>query len=396
MQLNLFLENSKFTIEDIFEAYFKCRKNKRNTYNALNFELDYENNLIKLFTEINNGTYQPVKSIAFIVDKPVKREIFASDFKDRVVHHLLINKLNTLFEKEFINDSYACRKGKGTHFGIKRINKFIRSCSNGYTKDCYILKLDIKAFFMSIDKNILFKILEIFIKEKYKNSDLNLVLDLTKKITYSDPTKNCIIKGNKKNWIGLPRDKSLFYSKQNCGLPIGNLSSQVFANFYLNHFDHFLKSKFKYYGRYVDDFIIVHENKDYLKNVIFEIKNYLYKNLDLNLHPKKIYLQHYKKGVKFLGVIIKPYRIYTAKRTKNNFIESILNLNGLVKNNKPSKHDKIKFLSVVNSYLGIMKHYKTYKLKKYILIKYLNSKWWSLISLGKFNTKIKLKIIIDT
>ena len=119
----------KIELSELFEAYFDCRSNKRNTANATAFEVDYENNLIQLCEEINNGTYQPGKSIAFIVDKPVKREIFAADFRDRAAHHLIINKLNPLFERQFIYDSYACRIGKGTHLGIHRVNHFIRQCS---------------------------------------------------------------------------------------------------------------------------------------------------------------------------------------------------------------------------------------------------------------------------
>jgi len=132
-QLSIFdipqLEKPQIELCDLFDAYYSCRSNKRNTINALAFETDFESNLITLWNEINSGTYQPGKSIAFIVNKPVKREIFAADFKDRVVHHLIINKLNSLFEKECIYDSYACRTGKGTHFGIQRVNSSIKKCS---------------------------------------------------------------------------------------------------------------------------------------------------------------------------------------------------------------------------------------------------------------------------
>ena len=127
MQLSLFdIPQPKIELEELFDAYFNCRINKRNTANALAFEIDYENNLVQLCKEINNGTYQIGRSIAFIVNKPVIREIFAADFRDRVIHHLIIGKLNHLFERQFIQDSYSCRLGKGTHFGIQRLNKFIR------------------------------------------------------------------------------------------------------------------------------------------------------------------------------------------------------------------------------------------------------------------------------
>ena len=129
MQLTLFKSQTTIDFtEELFEAYFDCRRNKRNTINALAFEKHFEHHLFQLKEEMLSGSYQPGRSIAFIVNKPVKREIFAADFRDRVVHHWLINKLNPYFEKEFISDSYACRTGKGTQFGIKRINDFIRKC----------------------------------------------------------------------------------------------------------------------------------------------------------------------------------------------------------------------------------------------------------------------------
>ncbi|MCA1918070.1 MAG: hypothetical protein LDL38_01610 [Flavobacterium piscis] len=143
----------------------------------------------------------------------------------------MIGKLNHLFEKQFIHDSYSCRVGKGTHFGIQRIARFIRQCSANYTKDCYILKLDLQGFFMSINKNILFAKLEHFIKEKYNETDKDLIIKLCKQVIFNDPTKNCIIKGNKSDWNDLPLNKSLFHSQPQCGLPIGNLTSRYLPIF---------------------------------------------------------------------------------------------------------------------------------------------------------------------
>jgi RNA-directed DNA polymerase len=402
MQITLFSKSETaflkevFTLEEVFEAYFSCRSNKRNTINALAFELDYESNLIQLWNELNDGSYQPGKSIAFIVHKPVQREIFAADFKDRVVHHLIINKLNPLFEKEFIQDSYACRVGKGTHYGIIRANKFIRQCSQNYTKDCYVLKLDIEGFFMHINKEILFSRLKKFIESQYKQNDKELMLEVCHKIIFNSPTENCIIKGSSKNWDGLPKNKSLFQSPVNCGLPIGNLTSQIFANFYMSAFDHFIKKELgiRFYGRYVDDFIVVHPDKDFLKSLIPIISGFLLSNLQLTLHPKKIYLQHYTKGVKFLGTVIKPNRIYIANRTKGNFYNAIGKQNSIIRDQKPTKEIKAAFLSSMNSYLGIMKHYKTYNLRKKFLLKYLSAWWWNFVYLkggiSKFSLKVKI------
>ncbi|MBM3456340.1 MAG: hypothetical protein FJX80_14590, partial [Bacteroidetes bacterium] len=289
MQLDFFshIDFQQLT-EELFSAYFDCRKNKRNTLNALKYEKHLEQNVFKLIDDIYKGNYQLGRSIAFIVNKPVKREIFAADFRDRVVHHWLINKLNPLFENLFIQDSYACRVGKGTHYGVKRADAFIKACSENYTKDCYILKLDIQGFFMHINRNLLFMMLEKFIHHYYTQADKALVLEITQKIIFNQPTQNCIIKGNKKDWEGLPKNKSLFHSPPNCGLPIGNLTSQVFANFYMHQFDAFIKKELglKYYGRYVDDFVIVHPDKDYLKSLIPQLSNFLLSTLQLTLHPK--------------------------------------------------------------------------------------------------------------
>ncbi|NOT13393.1 MAG: hypothetical protein HOP23_16445 [Methylococcaceae bacterium] len=378
-QLTLFdlLPALKPTLElaDLFEAYQACRHSKRNTRNALAFEVDYETNLLNLCSDINNGSYKPNKSIAFIVNKPVKREIFAADFRDRVVHHLVVSKLNPLFEKAFIYDSYACRVGKGTHFGIQRVDRFIRQCSHNYSRDCFVLKLDIKGFFMHINKAILFAALQTFIEQKYLASDKELLLELCQKIIFYDPTQHCIIKSKRSAWQGLPPDKSLFYSAPQCGLPIGNLTSQVFANFYMNGLDHFIKHDcgIRYYGRYVDDFIVVHENNDYLKSLIPVIKVRLQERLQLTLHPNKIYLQHYTKGVQFLGAVIKPHRIYIAKRSQGNFYAAIEKQNNMVKEQKPSKEQQAAFLSSMNAYLGLMKHYKTHKLRKRLLFKNLSA-----------------------
>lgn len=128
--------NKNTTILEVFQAYYDCRVNKRNTANSIAFEINYESNLIQLYEEIINGTYCPGRSIAFVVEKPVKREIFAADFRDRVVHHFIINKLNPLFEKQFIYDSYSCRIDKGTHFGIIKSKQIYSSMFLQLYKRC--------------------------------------------------------------------------------------------------------------------------------------------------------------------------------------------------------------------------------------------------------------------
>jgi RNA-directed DNA polymerase len=354
----------EISFEDILQAYYTCRKN---TNSALLFEVEYEKNLYELWQEINSEKYKIGKSITFVVKNPVKREIFAAEFRDRIVHHLIINKLNPLFEKTFIYDSYACRVGRGTHFGIKRADKFIRKCSKNYTQDCYILKLDIQGFFMHINRKILFEKLEKFVVKNYFYSDKKILLDLCRQVIFYEPTKNCIFKGKPSDWEDLPKSKSLFHSPLGCGIPIGNLTSQIFANFFMNSFDHYIKKELgiKYYGRYVDDFFLVHNDREYLKSLVFEISSFLQKNLELTLHPRKIYLQHYSKGLKFLGAFLDVNRIYIGRRTKGNFFYAIQEQN----RNFVSSDN---FLSCMNSYLGMMKHYKTFSLRKNMIEKNLN------------------------
>jgi RNA-directed DNA polymerase len=394
--------NTVSLTEEIFIAYFECRKNKRNTINALAFEKHFERNLFHLEEEIQNGYYNPGRSIAFIVNKPVKREIFAADFRDRVVHHWLINKLNPLFERIFINDSYACRTGKGTHYGIQRLYNFVSTCSNNYTTDCYILRLDVQGFFMHINRQLLYDRLKEFVLRNYKGSDQALVLEISRKIIFNDPAKNCTIKGSKRDWEGLPNSKSLFHSPSGCGLPIGNLTSQVFANFYMNPLDHFIRNQLsiRFYGRYVDDFVIVHNDGNCLKSIVPKIRDFLKSELRLELHPNKIYLQHYNKGVKFLGAVIKPNRIYISNRTKGNFYEAIQHHNAIASMHKPDKEEQAAFLCSMNSYLGILKparamqlgkQIKTYKLRKSMLRKYVSTWWWNLFSIGSGYKKLVLK-----
>jgi RNA-directed DNA polymerase len=378
MQFSLFepVDKDQLLIE-LFQAYFDARKNKRNTINALVFEKHFEENIFQLFDEIINDRYEPRPCICFIVTKPVLREIFAADFRDRVIHHFIINKINTSLDRTFIHDCYACRIGKGTHFGIRRVTGFINSCSCNYTIDCYILKLDIQGFFMHINRDILFKRLKRFLFARHHEPDADLILKLCQTVIFKDPTKNCIIKGSKRDWYELPANKSLFHSPEGCGLPIGNLTSQVLANLYLSDFDHFMKHtlRLKYYGRYVDDFVIIHRDKSRLLQIIPLISDYLQQNLGLTLHPSKIYLQHFSKGVQFLGTVIKPHRIYIANRTKGNFYQAIQRQNAKISEHKPNEEDVHLFQSTINSYLGILGHYKTYKIRKRYLEKNLSGDW---------------------
>lgn len=378
---------------ELYEAYLDCRVHKRNTINALSFELDLENNLLDLLNDINNRTYQIGRSVSFIINKPVKREIFAADFRDRVVHHLVINKINWIFERMFIRDSYSCREKKGTSYAISRLTHFIRSCSQNFSKSCYILHLDIQGFFMHINRNLLWEKVKDAVEENYKEQDKGIILYLCKCIIQNDPTINCIIKGSKSEWNGLPTNKSLFYSRKDCGLPIGNLTSQVFANLYLNDLDHFAKHTLglRYYGRYVDDFFVVHSDKEYLKETIQKFRLFLSENLELTLHPNKIYLQPIEKGVLYLGVWIYPYNRVVHNRTINNLKSNLIEWNKCVSRRKPQKEEIDKFISSINSYFGYLRNCDSYKLRRKAFYKWMSGYWLNFICSSGGFSKLRIR-----
>lgn len=392
-----FMQVTDFPFEELLEAYFDCREHKRNSFGALEFEVDYEQNLLNLYRDLKSGKWMPGKSSCFIVKKPVVREIFAAPFRDRIVHHFLINRLNPYFEKYFILDSFACRKEKGIFAAVERLEKFIRSASCGGTKECFVLKVDIKGFFMSINREILCDKLEKFIDEKICASEQgvesNFLKSLVRKIVLSDPTKNCIRRSPLSFWEQLPSDKSLFTCKKGCGLPIGNLTSRVFANFYLSEFDHFIKHtlRIKKYVRYVDDCVIVHEDIKYLKMLVPELRKFLNENLHLTLHPKKIYLQKASHGVEFLGAFIKPSHTVIGRRTKGNFVKKLQLYEKMAEEHKPTKEEKKAILSSVNSYLGIMRHYKSKNFRVRQILRYFKKRLKNHFSFKAEGLKIEKK-----
>ena len=311
--------------------------------------------------ELKKFYYRIKPSLCFISFSPVKREIFAGDFRDRVIHHLVYDTLNKHYEKILINDCYSCRKYRGTGYGIKRLAKFSRTVSQNKNFPAYVLKLDISGYFMNIDRGLLYKINKKLIKKFFAHEPqkINYLLYLLKIIINNNPTQNCRLRGDTGDWQGLPKNKSLFFAANGKGLPIGNLTSQLFGNIYLNDFDHFVKEKLKckYYGRYVDDMVFIHQDKNFLLALIPKIKKYLKNNLGLDIHPKKIYLQPVRNGIPFLGVVIKPHRIYCGKRLIKNFYGKL----------KAAGFGRLKNPAFINSYLGYMKKYQTYNLRRHIL-----------------------------
>ena len=369
-------------LEQFFKAYYDCRKNKRNTMNALAFEMNYEEELVKLHDEVMERRYEIGKSIAFIVTKPKKREVFAADFRDRIIHHLVMRKLEPYFENVFIEDNYNCRLGKGNSYGLQRLNK--RLTEEGQKNpDTYIGMFDMQGFFMSIHKPTLWNMVRDFVNDRYHESDKDTVLYLLEKIILHSPEKNCIRKSPSFMWRDIPDNKSLFKNGEDYGLPIGNLSSQMFANFYMHGLDKMLDSKFVY-GRYVDDFYLIGDKKAILAELP-KIRKFL-RGLNITLHPKKWYLQHWTKGCKFLGGVSKRGRLYAGNRTVHNAFLAIGEIN-----DAPDLEDAAESVSQrLNSYLGYFGQFSSYAIRR-MLVNEINGNWFRYIYITNQAKKVVLR-----
>lgn len=356
--------NVIFNLEKLYLAYLNCRKGKRKTINALKFEWDLERNLSLLLNDLKAKRYRPGRSICFVVKEPTPREIFAANFRDRIVHHLLVREIEDVGEKTFIFNAFSCRKSKGTHEAIKRLRKSIRILSKNYTKEIYYAQLDISGFFMSIDHNILYRFLGKLISKKKKSLQWEKdILWLAETVIFCKPTENYIIKGDPSLFSLLPPRKSLFHSGGQKGLPIGNHSSQFSANLYLNELDQFVKRqlKCKYYFRYVDDLILLGESKRELEFFKDAISGFLKKYLDLNLNKKKTKIRSIRRGIDFLGYFVKPDYVLVRRRVVGRLMFRLGKLN-----EQPVRFEELldRILAMVNSYFGHFRHADSFNLRK--------------------------------
>jgi hypothetical protein len=348
-------------------AYKDCLRRKRKTANAAKFEQSFEKELLKLERELRNWTYEPGKSICFVVTQPKVREIFAADFRDRIVHHLLVNYLLPTWEKIFIFHSFACRQEKGSHLAKNFLKRFVKDATKNFSQPAYYLQMDIAAFFMSLNKEILFR----EISRHLKNPE---ILWLAEKIIFHDPTKNFYRKGNPSLFNLVPDNKTLFKTPMNQGLPIGNLTSQFFANIYLNPLDQFVKHelKAKYYLRYVDDFILIHNNQNQLKIWRKKIDEFLKEQLSLSLHPRKTVQQSIYKGINFVGFVLKPRHSLIRRRTVNNCKNKIKEFNNspLPASAEIFKDSLLDIQAVINSYYGQFRQADTFNLRQALYAKH--------------------------
>ncbi|MDE3023629.1 MAG: RNA-directed DNA polymerase [Pseudomonadota bacterium] len=330
--------HADFSFEELTKAYFDCRENKRNSQTALLFEQDLEHNLFKLYEDLINGVYTPGKSICFVITHPKPREVWAAEFRDRIVHHLLYNHISPRFYASFIADSCACIPGRGTLYAVKRLESKIRSITQNWSKEAYYLKMDLANFFVSIDKQMVHTKLAEKISEPWW-------LQLADTVLFHDPRQNFEYRGNPERLNRVPSHKRLGNHPSHLGLPIGNLSSQFFANVLLDAFDQHCKHQLhaKHYIRYVDDFILLHESKQWLNDVKRDIESWLPENLSLHVNPSKTILQPIERGVDFVGQLIKPWNRSTRKRT---VYEAIRRINTIPMN---------ELFEVANSYFGLLR-----------------------------------------
>lgn len=357
------MDNTWISIDQVWDAYRECRKNKKDSPDVIEFEIGLIENIVQLWHDINEKHYSISKSITFIVGRPKAREVFAGNFRDRIVHHLIMSKLEPIFESIFISNSFSCRKGKGVLYGIETVNKAIQALSQDYTKPVYVGKFDLKGFFMSIDKVILATALKTLIKERYHEPDIDKLQYLVRKVIEHNPQSegNYTRKGPDSDWDKLSSpDKSLFTCKAGRGLPIGNLTSQCFANFCLNSFDHEMCKLFKgYYFRYVDDFIVLASTKEEITRQVKYIERYLSRKLHLTLHPKKRYIQDYKKGFTFIGYHIKKGKVRLGNRALGHLYDAIHRFNALT----PTPELAEEFATTLNSYFGFLKYSSDRKMR---------------------------------
>ena len=295
-------------------AYLDARRNERNKYDQLKFELNLEDNLRKLREELYLRSWKPMSSMCFVVNR--HREVFAPQFRDRIVSHLLFNMFYPLFDPLFIYDSYSCRVGKGTLFGIQRVEHFLRSATNNLTQTAYVLCLDIKGYFMHINHDILVDIvlgeMERHRKRWSSLIDYGFVEYLVRTLVCRTPASDCIKIGHPSDWDVLPDYKKMEHAEPGRGIIIGDVMSQLFSNIYLNPLDQYAKRTLcaPYYGRYVDDVRNVHTSKDVLMEHAEKVGRFLASRLSLSLNDSKTRILRADSRIDFLGAHISRFNRY--------------------------------------------------------------------------------------
>ena len=323
------------SLDNLFLAWREFKKGKTGKLDIHEFEFNLEENIFQLHDDLKNKKYKHGPYIAFYVRDPKLRHIHKASVRDRLFHHAVFRILYPIFDKGFIYDSYSCRLGGGTHFAVNRLEKFIRKLSGNNHRTIYALKCDIRKFFDSVDKEILFEI----IKRKIKDADsirlINLILDSFSKVSGK-------------------------------GLPLGNVTSQLFANIYLNELDQYVKHnlKIKYYLRYCDDFIILGLEPHFLLELAYKIGEFLEEHLGLNLHQDKIILRKHRQGIDFLGYVVLSYHRILRTKTRKRMIRKVIKKRNEFEEGLIAEDS---FKQSLNSYLGVLGHCNSGDLQKELI-----------------------------
>lgn len=312
------------SIENLLEAWKEFVVGKKNRKDVQDFQRYLMSNIIKLHGELNNQTYAHSDYETFNLSDPKPRIIHKAKVRDRLLHHAVYRVLYPYFSKKFIADSYSCQNNKGTHKSVKRFHQFARRLSRNHSRQLWVLKCDVKKFFASIDQEKLMDILK-------KNIIDHKLLKLMSVIIYSFSSTHCGV-----------------------GLPLGNLTSQLLVNIYMNEFDQYIKHRLriKYYLRYADDFVIMSDKRDYLVSVLKNVGSYLTNNLYLKLHPDKVSIKTISSGVDYLGWVNFPNHRVIRTSTKNKMMRKLAE-------NPDNFHTR-------QSYLGLLSHGNTHKIVKSI------------------------------
>jgi len=320
--------NDIISIENLLASWREFQKDKRKRKDVEEFSIHLTDNILELHSDLLNKTYEHGNYQGFRINDPKPRDIHKASVRDRLVHHAIYRILYPYFDTKFIFDSYSCRRAKGTHRAINRFRENSRKISQNHSRTVWVLKCDISKFFANINHQILGNILK---KHIWSGNTILLLSKIVKSF-------------HTKDHLGI-------------GLPLGNLTSQLLVNIYMNEFDHFIKRKMKIksYIRYADDFVIIHEDKNYLENILPKISKFLETQLKLSLHPDKVFTKTLASGVDFLGWIHFPYHRVPRTSTKKRMFRNL--------SDNPKKGS-------VTSYLGLLSHGDTHELRKKIYKKY--------------------------
>ena len=363
---------SKERVNGWMEAYADCLSNKMTSCQCTLYRLD-DTDLLVLMQECEERRYVPSVSICFCVTIPKVREIFAAAFRDRIVQHWICIRIEPLLERRFIEQgdvSWNCRKHHGTQKAALALQRDIIEVSCGYTREAYVGRLDIVSFFMSIDIRILERLAVNFVREKYHGDDKDLLIYLLTVTIRHRPQSNCARRGDMSLWDRLSKGKSLFDAEPFRGMPIGNITSQLLANFYMSFFDEYMVSLCRVFGaryeRFVDDFAVVCHCKEEVLMLRDKADVFLREKLNLTMHHDKQYIQDVTKGVYFVGNVIKMERMYIANRTLGGMCQKLRELQGYLEHihSLPfwlaNAYELEHYQSSVNSYLGFMRGKQSY------------------------------------